>query len=1009
MNLDAILRIAAKVTGTDAVQALGKAVKGAETAATGAKNAFKDVVKSSSWQAAAAAAAGIGVALGTSVKAAIDFESAIADVRKVVNGIDTPQGLKDIRTEILNLSKQMPITAQGFAQIYAAAGQSGIARNELQAFARDVAQMSIAFDMTAEEAGTAMAKLRTSLGLSQLDVVKLADAMNYLSNNTASTASQLTQFVLRAGAVGQMTGLSAQQTAAFGAAMIGAGVETEVAATSFNNMVKALSRGASMTDRQESALRRLGLASGAVTRGERDMTSEVQRQSDRRLQIMQDASDRQQSELRKRYRRQLQLLQDQWDDEAQAFDDGIRKQTEAQIKDLQRQADARIKALQKQAGNNQEWLDQQTDAVRDQLDQEIEAIRDAADQTLKLDQRARRDRQQETRDGIEERMDIELKGMQRAAQQREKLEQESTKKILEAAKSSAGEGGSAAGKALAEAMQRDALGTIQDVFRRIKGLAPAERISVISDLFGDEARGLSPLLQNLGGLEKALSLVGDETQYAGSMAKEYEARAATTANAIQQLKNSVVPLQVELGEALVPIVQELTKALIPAIGAITDMMQKNPELAKGIALVAAAFAGLVAAIPFIAAIGTIAAGMAPFIAGLGVAAAAIGNIGTILAGVMTVVAVAASGIGTALAAIGAAIAAVATAPVLLTIAIAAAVAAVVAAVYLWRDEIGKFFQWLGQMAVEGWNALIAPLRPAIDSIVAIWSDVTTKLGEIYSGLARTFYQLFIEPTVVAVQAFGDLLISFWSAAFDAVAAVVTQWVKNLELAFNTVADLYFQIVIKPITDRAQALWRFLSDGWTAFSSASGKVFRAIADAYQNIVVKPLVSAWKTVVDTAKSALRGMLGWAASAINGVINMVNRLIDGVNKARKAMGLSTIGRIGNVTVPKFAQGGYVTAPTLGLVGEAGREYIVPESKAAGFANNIMAGRRGAAAIPSGTSSNAGPVQINITTGPIMQDQSGQRWMTIEDGERLARQTAEQVQRQLRTPGGRYAAGVR
>ena len=87
------------------------------------------------------------------------------------------------------------------------------------------------------------------------------------------------------------------------------------------------------------------------------------------------------------------------------------------------------------------------------------------------------------------------------------------------------------------------------------------------------------------------------------------------------------------------------------------------------------------------------------------------------------------------------------------------------------------------------------------------------------------------------------------------------------------------------------------------------------------------------------------------------------------------------------------------------------MPEAKAAGFANNIMAGRRGAAAIPAGNSSSGGggAVNINITTGPVRQDASGQRWMTIEDGEKMVRQAVGQMQRTSRTPGGRYSAGVR
>jgi TP901 family phage tail tape measure protein len=219
---------------------------------------FDAVLNSRSWQAAAAGAAGFGVALVTSTKAAVDFETSLSRVRKVMDGLETPAAIKEISTEIIGLSKQLPVSAKGFAEIYAAAGASGIVRSEVKAFAKDVAGLSVAFEMTADQAGTSIAKLRNSLGMTQPEVMKLADAMNYLDQQTAARASQLVEFALRSGAVGQQAGLAAEKTVAFGAAMISAGADTEVAATSFNNMIKALTRGNSMTERQVAALQTLG-------------------------------------------------------------------------------------------------------------------------------------------------------------------------------------------------------------------------------------------------------------------------------------------------------------------------------------------------------------------------------------------------------------------------------------------------------------------------------------------------------------------------------------------------------------------------------------------------------------------------------------------------------------------------------------------------------------------------------------------------------------------------------
>jgi hypothetical protein len=109
-------------------------------------------------------------------------------------------------------------------------------------------------------------------------------------------------------------------------------------------------------------------------------------------------------------------------------------------------------------------------------------------------------------------------------------------------------------------------------------------------------------------------------------------------------------------------------------------------------------------------------------------------------------------------------------------------------------------------------------------------------------------------------------------------------------------------------------------------------------------------------------------------------------------------------------FAQGGVVNRPTMGLIGEGGEsEYIVPESKAAGFATNYLFGQRGAAAIPDAgnTDGSAGTPVINITTGPVVEF-DGQRYVTLADMERAMRITADSVIGKLRTPGSRIALGI-
>lgn len=199
-------------------------------------------------------------------KAAIGFESKMADVRKVVD-FDSPEQFKQMGVDIREMSTRMPMAADGIAQIVAAGGQSGIARAELMGFASDAIKMSVAFDQTADVAGEMMSKWRTAFDLGQDGVVELADKINHLGNTGPANTKQISDIVTKIGALGGVAGLSTGQIAAMGATLAGVGVEQDVAATGMKNFMLALTAGNAATKAQSETLRALRLDAKAVSKG----------------------------------------------------------------------------------------------------------------------------------------------------------------------------------------------------------------------------------------------------------------------------------------------------------------------------------------------------------------------------------------------------------------------------------------------------------------------------------------------------------------------------------------------------------------------------------------------------------------------------------------------------------------------------------------------------------------------------------------------------------------------
>jgi TP901 family phage tail tape measure protein len=205
---------------------------------------------------AAGTAAGAPIVMAT--RQAMTLESAMADVRKVVD-FPTPQAFNQMSNDILDMSTRIPMAAEGIAQIVAAAGRANVPREELMKFAEDAAKMGVAFDSTAEDAGNTMAKWRTAFGLPQDGVVALADQINALTNSFGGNVGAVTDMVTRIGPLGKVGGLAAAQIASMSQVLSSVGVESEVGATGIKNMMLALTKGTSATESQQAAFKALGL------------------------------------------------------------------------------------------------------------------------------------------------------------------------------------------------------------------------------------------------------------------------------------------------------------------------------------------------------------------------------------------------------------------------------------------------------------------------------------------------------------------------------------------------------------------------------------------------------------------------------------------------------------------------------------------------------------------------------------------------------------------------------
>ena len=195
-----------------------------------------------------------GLAFAT--REAMKFETAMAGVKKVAEGTD--EQYAQLSDELKKMGAELGISAAEMADLAAAGGQLGIPIEKLSEFTAIASKMSVAFGMSAEEAGNAAATIANVFQLPIGEVEKLGDAINVLGNNTAAREKDIVAAMARIGGTAKQFGLAADEAAALADAFIALGKPPEVAATAINAMLQKLQTAQSQGKGFQAALEGIG-------------------------------------------------------------------------------------------------------------------------------------------------------------------------------------------------------------------------------------------------------------------------------------------------------------------------------------------------------------------------------------------------------------------------------------------------------------------------------------------------------------------------------------------------------------------------------------------------------------------------------------------------------------------------------------------------------------------------------------------------------------------------------
>lgn len=163
---------------------------------------------------------------GIAIKAAMDYESAFAGVRKTVDETATTS-YERLSNGIRSMAKEMPASAVQIAKVAEVAGQLGIKADSILSFSKTMIDMGESTNLSAEEAATAIAKIGNILGLTSKDYSRFGSSVVDLGNNFATTERDIVEMSNRLAAGGKLAGLTAPEILGLATAMSSVGIEAE--------------------------------------------------------------------------------------------------------------------------------------------------------------------------------------------------------------------------------------------------------------------------------------------------------------------------------------------------------------------------------------------------------------------------------------------------------------------------------------------------------------------------------------------------------------------------------------------------------------------------------------------------------------------------------------------------------------------------------------------------------------------------------------------------------------
>ena len=202
------------------------------------------------------------------------------------------------------------------------------------------------------------------------------------------------------------------------------------------------------------------------------------------------------------------------------------------------------------------------------------------------------------------------------------------------------------------------------------------------------------------------------------------------------------------------------------------------------------------------------------------------------------------------------------------------------------------------------------IRPVIEKIIEIITKCVELIINLYVGLYNLLVDKVIKPIAEWVSKTVGNIKDWIKGAVDTIKGWFSDLWSKIKEIFSPVANFFKDVwnkaynavknVFAPIVD-------FFGGIWDKIKNKFSKLGTSIGDAISNAV--------KSGINGVISLIERTINTAIDLINGAIRLIN-LLPGVN----------VDRVNRLKLPRLAKGGIIDSATIAMVGEQGKEAVVP-----------------------------------------------------------------------------------